>query len=728
MPSATLVVDCGAHSTGAAIVVGDQASIVRDPLTAAALWPSQLSVEAGTFYAGSAAARTRLATPRYAIDGPRRAVDAETVIALGEREFSPITAMSAFLGSIRAEASRIAPDRIDRLTLTVPTSYLVPDRRRDLLIAAGEAVGFPEVELIGSAAAIVLDTQSRFALPDGSLVIVCDLGEAWSTTLLRCYHDEVVPIAHESANFGHDLDRLLMSDLRALARDWLEPRLALPGDDGLRARHQAVDFVRQMKHALTRLDDNAEVTGRLADDAPVYALTREWLDRLAEPGLRWVGASCRSMLARAAAGSGGLALAGPTLGGTTPDGRGGVVSGYAGAVAPGPELPGATLADIEAIILAGGHARLPSAEKILREELQRPVIRLQEPDLASVRGAVRFAATAGSRRITADHPKWRIEPLSWDVPTGRARLQRWSVSPGEPYQEGAVLAQVRTADERVYELTAPEEGVLLSQRARVGDVVGPTLGAAAKRPASLLAGDPPGKRQELTGSGEWLFASDRRVLVECAATATHVRLWSVPDAVLLREFSPQFESAEPRRGRVFVQPGGRLALVTWDQAGVFAVWDVRTGRRTTTFRDSHAPTNVLVNEREWRLSTSGEDAGSAGRYRRSVATVWDLSTGRKLEKLTDNVQRRLSGYRDRSASDCFGDDAFSPDGRLRAVAVRSQAGPTGISLQEATSEHEVFRAEHAPSARVRVAFSADGHFLLANRESPRRSQVDVWEL
>jgi hypothetical protein len=179
---------------------------------------------------------------------------------------------------------------------------------------------------------------------------------------------------------------------------------------------------------------------------------------------------------------------------------------------------------------------------------------------------------------------------------------------------------------------------------------------------------------------------------------------------------------------VFVQPGGRLALVTWDPAGVFSVWDVRTGQCTTTFRDSNAPSSVLVNEREWRLSAESEDAGSAGRYRRSVATVWDLSTGRRLEKLTDDWQRRLSGYRDRSASDCFDADAFSPDGRLRAVPVLSQAGPTGISLQEATSEHEVFRSEHAPTARVRVAFTADGQFLLANRESPQHSQVDVWEL
>jgi molecular chaperone DnaK len=670
MRTVNLVVDFGAHSTGAAVVVGDQARIVRDPLTNAAVWPSQFSD------------------------------------------------LSAFLGSVRSEASRTVPNRIDRLTLTVPTSYQVPDRRRDLLIAAGEAAGFPEVELIGTAVATVLDAQSMLPLRDGSLVMVCDLGETWSTTLLRIYRHDVLPIAQESANSGRDLDTLLFSDLRAQAGDWLESRLALPGDDGLRVRHQAADLVRQMKHALSPLDDDAAVTGRLAGEAPPYTLSREWLDRLAEPGLRWIGASCRSMLARASAGSGAMALAGPTVDG--------VISH--GPQAPGPALSGATLADIDAVILAGGHARLACAERILREELQRPVIRLNDPELAAVRGAVRFCVSAPMRRIVADHPKWRVEPFSWDVPTGRGRLERWLVGAGDPYQRGAVLAQVRTVHDRVYELSVPDGGILLSRRGRVGDVVGPTLVAAAKRPASLLAGDPPGKRQELVGSGEWLFTPDRRMLVECAATAKHVRLWSIPDGVLLREFSPEFDSAEPRRGRVFVQPGGRLALVTWGPAGAFSVWDVRTGECTATFRDSNAPSNVLVNESEWRLTAESEDAGSAGRYRRAVATVWDLSTGRKLEKLTDDWQRRLSGYRNRSTSDCFGDNAFSPDGRLRAVPVLSHAGPTGISLQEATSEHEVFRAEHAPSARVRVAFSADGQFLLANRESPQRSHVDVWEL
>jgi molecular chaperone DnaK len=270
--------------------------------------------------------------------------------------------------------------------------------------------------------------------------------------------------------------------------------------------------------------------------------------------------------------------------------------------------------------------------------------------------------------------------------------------------------------------------VLLSRRGQAGDVVGPTLVAATKRPASLLAGDPPGKRQELSGSGEWLFTPDRRVLVECAATADLVRLWSFPDGVLLREFRPEFPGPSPRRGRIFMHPAGRLALVTWDRSGSFSVWDVRSGRCTATFRDSSQPTAVLVNEREWRLSVEGEDSGSAGRYRRSIVTVWDLATGRRLDKLTDDGRRRLVGFENRSVSDCFGDAAFSPDGRLRAVPVLTTAGPAGVSLRVAVSEQEVFRCEHPPSSLVRVAFSADGQFLLANRESPADSHVDVWEL
>lgn len=750
MPLTTLVVDLGAQATGAALVTESQVTPMPDPVRGTACWPSQLALEAGIWHVGGAAERIRWANPGAAVDGLESVLESEAPVWLGARDLPAVTVLAAFLGALRTAAGRLLDRRapgatdVDRLTLVTPSGYPVADRRRDLLIAAGEAAGFPEVELVDSATAVLLSARpansapvgqlanaagvgqagnaplfgqvaypdaarpidgDESEFPDGSLVLVCDLGQTWSAGLLRVYRHDAVPLGHEGAPCGRDLDQRLLEDLHVQTGNWLDQQFGLPGEDGLRARQAATDFLRQIKHALCRSETDVEISGRLAPDAPTYTLRREWLDRLAEPGLRWVAASCRSLVARLAAGAGNR-----------------------GSLAPPAPVPGLTLSDIRAVVLAGGHAHLPAAERILREELGRPVIRLDEPELAATRGAVRFVAAAASRRIPADHPRWRVEPFAWDIPTGRARVERWMVSVGEPYRRGAVLAQVRAADELLYDLTAADDGVLLSRRSGVGEIVGPILEAASKRPTSLLAGDPPGKRHELSGSGEWLFTPDQRVLVEYAPTADVVRLWSFPEGVLVREFRPPFVAGPPRRGRVFVNPAGRLALVAWDQAGSFSVWDVHTGERTITFRDPSQPTKVLVNEREWRLSTEGEDSGSAGRYRRAIATVWDLATGARLEKLTDDWHRRLAGYANRSQSDCFGDAAFSPDGRLRAVPVVSTAGPTGVSLQVAVSEQEVFRCEHPPSRRVRVAFTADGQFLLANRESPRDSHVDVWEL
>jgi hypothetical protein len=524
---------------------------------------------------------------------------------------------------------------------------------------------------------------------------------------------------------------LLLADLRAQAGGWLEHRLGLPGEDGVRAKDLATEFLRQLKHAVAGQDVRAEVSGQLAAGAPVYRLARARLDRLAEPGLRWVGASCRSLMARAASGWAGAAAAGTA-------GWGAAQPGTAGQFGPGhPLSPASTLADVQAVVIAGGHAGLAAAEQILREELRRPIIRLDDPDLATVRGAVRFAAAAPTRRLLAEHPRWRIEPLAWDVPSGLGRLERWWVGPGEGYHRGAALAEVRTADERMFVLTAPGPAELFRPGGAIGDVVGPTLQALTKRPASVLSGDAPGKRHELAGSGEWLYPRDGRVLVECSRTADLVRLWpgpagptdhQPPYGAPLHEFRPALDGDAQRRGRVFVDPTGRLALVAWDPTGAFSVWDVYTGVCTTTFRSAGSPFRVLVNEHDWRLSIEGEDAGSAGRYRRTVSTVWDLATGVRVEKITDDRQRRLAGYADRSTTDRFAGAAASPDGRLRALALAGGQGSAAVCVQEAMSAQELFRAEQPPGSRIRVAFSTDGQFLLTNRESAHHSHVDVWEL
>ena len=283
---------------------------------------------------------------------------------------------------------------------------------------------------------------------------------------------------------------------------------------------------------------------------------REWLDRLAEPGaaLDW-----RELPQHARPGGGRLGWPGvgwPSVGRSDATWVRSGRADMAESDTSGPELPGATLADIEAVILAGGHARLASAERILREELQRPVIRLERPraGIGARRGSVRRG-----RREPAHHGRpseveessrcpGMCPPAAPGWSAGRSACRRgvptWRGARPGPYGRRAGLRADRSRGGRAAQPAGP------SRRRGRAD---PHRGGQA--PASLLAGDPPGKRQELTGSGEWLFTPDRRVLVECAATAKHVRLWSIPDGVLLREFSPEFDSAEPRRGRVFVQPG-----------------------------------------------------------------------------------------------------------------------------------------------------------------------------
>jgi hypothetical protein len=99
------------------------------------------------------------------------------------------------------------------------------------------------------------------------------------------------------------------------------------------------------------------------------------------------------------------------------------------------------MADVAAVILAGGHAHLAAAERVLGQELLRPVIRLDDPELAAVRGGVRFAMAAPARRLPADHPRWRVEPLSSGRADRPGRLERWLVGPGEAYQRQSVLAR-----------------------------------------------------------------------------------------------------------------------------------------------------------------------------------------------------------------------------------------------------------------------------------------------
>jgi molecular chaperone DnaK len=685
MAEPILVVDVGTSGTRVALVEGDRSGLIREPGGATYVWPSSVCLDDSGYLVGTAAERRKRAIPRRYIDGPRRAVDAQASMWLENHEVTGVQALTAYLTAAHTEAQQLYGAPIHRLTLTTPADYAPGDARRDVLVAAGVAAGFPDVELVSDAVCAALDPETGSGLPAGGLVLVCDLGAIWTAAVVQVRGNHTTQLTFQSSTAGHDLDALLINDLRSEGRAWIEPLFAAPGDAGLRAYYEAIDFTRRLKHQLA---DAEEVADHLTPLAPPYRLTRDWLAAFAEPALRWLVSSCLTVVREA----------------------------------------GATPEDLSAIVLAGGGARLPMVEPALRTGLGQQIRTSAEPELAVARGAARWSVGAVTRAVPADRPRWRIEPVSWEIPGAVGQLSRWLVAEGHSYQAGEVVAQVRTPDERVFDLVAPQAGTLIAHRATAGDHVGPVLVAAAAKSPKALAEQPPGHRQRLDVVGSWLLMPDRQRLVECDAAGRYVRVRGVDDGTVVSELALPPGDAAPRGGQVYVGPEGRLCLVAWDADGWISVWELDSGTLATRFRDPSTPETVLVDEAQWRLATEAEGK-VVGRYRRSAITTWDLRTGARLEKVNDDAwARRNPGYAARSGSDAFAASATCPDGQLRFVAGETADGTAALVVHDVATDHEVFRVQGSPGQRVRAGFSADAQQLLAVWESDDRSVVDVWDI
>ncbi|GAA1414069.1 Hsp70 family protein [Catellatospora coxensis] len=677
-----LVVDFGTYQTTAALVAGTQVHPVPCPVTGALSRPSAVCLDGDDLLVGSAAVRRREVLPRGFAAGPRQSLDSGEPVRLGDRQASAQEVLAVFLRTLRHDAERRFGVTVDRLALTVPAAYTPHDARRSLLVALATDAGFPDVELVGDATAAVMDPYTHGDQPDGALVLVCDLGASWTVSLARMHGERPEVLAHETSGSGQDFDRLLVDDLRAALHDWLAPALQSGGDTGLHARYAAGEFVRSVKH---RLADTDEVVDRMTPHAPPYRLDRAGLDRLAEPALRWLVASCRAVVARA----------------------------------------GFTLADVGGVLLVGGASRLPAARAVLHAELGRPVRQPSEPEYAVIRGAARWAGRVAARRVPANTASWRMEPLSWDLPDGRARLVRWLVGPGQQYGPGAALAQVRTADDRVYDLTAQREGILLEHRTAAGDFLTSDTVAAVARSAKLISGDRAAKRHQMRVAGDWLLTPDHELLVECERSGAYVRMRSIATGAVVNEVRPK-QRVGDGTGKVFVGPGGRLALVAWNPDGQFTVWDVASGHLTSSFKaaSNNRPVKVLVHEGQWRLIAEADRKVHVGRYVRDVATMWDLGTGTVVEEMVgEDLHRRYDGYAEHSPHDGFAPQCDSPDGRLRAGAAGN-----AVWLHESGTDEEVFRTDIAAARSVRTAFSADGHHLLARWSTADTTCVDVWQV
>ncbi|MFB9184672.1 Hsp70 family protein [Dactylosporangium sucinum] len=169
----------------------------------------------------------------------RKDAEQDATVPLGDGHYAP----GDLVAVLRAVAGRAEP--ADRLVLTVPASYGHGDARSHRMVAAGEAAGFAEVELLPEPVAAALGPISGAPFAAGDLVLVYDFGGGTFDAALVRFGDngthEVLGHAALNDCGGRDVDALIARHLRGQADPELAETLAAgAGPAGrLRPRRQA---------------------------------------------------------------------------------------------------------------------------------------------------------------------------------------------------------------------------------------------------------------------------------------------------------------------------------------------------------------------------------------------------------------------------------------------------------------------------------------------------------
>ncbi|WP_238014857.1 Hsp70 family protein [Dactylosporangium sp. AC04546] len=433
-PEAVLVVDFGTSASSAAVVIGGEVRLIKEPASGLYSWPSAVCRDGDGLVVGSAANARKRAVPTAYRTEFKRDLGQAAPVPLGDREYAPRELVAALLRQFGALAEQQAERPVRRLLLTVPASHGPGDPRAADLVAAGEAAGFAEVELLAEPVAAGLGPLTGSAFGAGDLVLVYDFGGGtFDAALIRHAggdgHEVLGHAALDDCG-GRDVDALLAAHLRDTGGEEFTAAVVPPGltgDAALRARLHLADFVRGLKHQLSEAD---RVEDYPSPAAPPAVLDRVAFERLVRPLLDRTVECCEALLDRCGVGA----------------------------------------ADLTAVLLVGGTTRMPAVADRLTARLARPLRRPEDPDLAVVRGAATRAGTV--RTVAADRPRPARTPLSWAVPTGGGRLVRWLVEVDGRYAAGAPLALVRAADGTLWRLTAPDRaGTVLAHHADPGGPV-----------------------------------------------------------------------------------------------------------------------------------------------------------------------------------------------------------------------------------------------------------------
>ena len=396
---------------------------------------------------------------------------AEREVLLGDTVLPVSALIKAVLGKVVRAAGALAGEPVGHLVLTHPIGW---DRARlGVLLAAARGVA-PRVstiaEPVGAGAWFatrgVVGVDGADRLPLGGVLAVLDVGGGTSdVAVVRREPTGIVVIGHDSIGDlgGGDFDQRVVDHLRATAPGLAERLVdaSAPERVSLVQLRELVAFRREVRRGKELLSRHQRVELTLPDGLPAVALTRAELDAVLEPDLDRLTAFTLRTIVRA----------------------------------------GVEPAELTAVQLVGGSARIPLLRRLLAEVIPVHLQLDDQPEAAIALGACAVAvshsaptpepasvATPVAGPAPAAEPPEPPEPSVPPAPRGRAWLALTAavvvgaaslaygfLSPPESVRGGAGATTER------FTLGAVERGAdLASGGAATDGLVTGTLGAPVR--------------------------------------------------------------------------------------------------------------------------------------------------------------------------------------------------------------------------------------------------------
>ncbi|MEA2174711.1 MAG: F-box protein 11 [Blastocatellia bacterium] len=331
---------------------------------------------------------------------------------MGGCELLPEQFVTEVLRKLKREAQEQSVNgaTLDAAVITVPANY--PKNKRELMRQAAAAAGFTRIKLLPEPVAAATYFASRNgAIKDEEIILVYDLGGGtFDAALIQkkgsAYVSLATPVGARCG--GVDFDRLIFNKLLNSCGESLQSVLKLKDKTGMAARLIVNDFCRDIKHRLTE-EDEVEEPIPLREAAPdeFFIMAREEFNRMIAPMIEDTCKLCRQLVEKASLEWG----------------------------------------QVSRVLLVGGSCRIPYVREAVTDALKRPVVRVDDPELAVCLGAAVYAEAEAVKAEKKPAEKTKKKEDAAIPDTVKLVGQAIGTVIG-PHKSGATKTEIKTREKK----------------------------------------------------------------------------------------------------------------------------------------------------------------------------------------------------------------------------------------------------------------------------------------